>query len=156
MRILIAVSFLALAGAAVCEPAMVLRDAAHGTVTTSSESEIVVAFGEHDQNLTNRIVTSGFCQLHWGVLSLGPDGSAIWKFEVSSLTATDRWQGQFVLYDKEDKVLGTVPTARTFDVAVREARPRRMEIIMPLHFDRAIFKRIGSVKMSMECGPGEA
>jgi hypothetical protein len=146
----------ALAALALCDPAMALRDAARGTVTKSDDTEIVVAFGEHDQSRMDRAVMSGLCQLHWGVLSFGPDGSAIWNFEVSSLTATDRWQGQFVLHDKEDNVLGTIPNLGTFDVEVREVRQRRMEIVMPLQFDPAAFKRIGSVKMSMECGPKEA
>ena len=151
MRILVAVSFLALASAAVCEPAMALRDAAHGTVTTSSEFEIVVAFGGHDQNPTDRIVTSGFCQLHWGVLSLGHDGSAVLKLEASSLTATDRWQGQFMLHDKESAALGTIPSSGPFVIEVNEMRPQRTGIVIPLHFDPDLFKRISSVRMAMEC-----
>ena len=135
------------------EPAMALRNSARGTITMFDDTEIVVTFGDRDQTGADQTVRSGFCHLHWGVLSLGPDGSAIWKFEVSSLTGTDRWQGQFVLYDKEDKVLGTVPSVGTFDVEVKEVRPRRMEIIMPLHFDAAVFERIGSAKMSMQCEP---
>ena len=107
-----------LSAAVLCEPAMALRDSARGTVTMFDDKEIVVTFGEHDQSRTDRAVMSGFCQLHWGVLSLGPDGSAIWKFQVSSLTPTDRRQDQFVLYDKEDDVLGTVPNSGTFDVEV--------------------------------------
>ena len=141
---------------ALCDPAMALRDSVQGLVTKSDDAEIVVAFGEHDQSRTDGIVISGFCQLHWGVLSLGSDGSAIWKFEVSSLNDTDRWEGQFVLHDKEDNVLGTVPNSGTFDIQVREVRPRRMEIIIPLRFDPADFTRIGSVKMSIECRPKDA
>jgi hypothetical protein len=130
-----------------------LPDSAHGTVSRSDDAEIVVAFGEHSESRTDRVVMSGLCHLHWGALSLGADGSALWKSEVSSLATADRWQGQFVLYDKENKVLGTVPSAGTFDVEVKETRPRRMEIIMPLHFDPTVFKRIESVKMSMQCRP---
>jgi hypothetical protein len=104
---------------------MALRDSARGTINMFDDTEIVITFGDRDQTRTDQAVMSGFCQLHWGVLSLGPDGSAIWKSEVSSLTATDRWRGQFVLYDKEDNVLGTVPNSGTFDVEVREVRPRR-------------------------------
>jgi hypothetical protein len=141
---------------ALCDPAMALRDSTQGLVTKSDDAEIVVAFGEHDPRRTDAVVMSGFCQLHWGVLSLGPDGSAIWKFAVSSLNGADRWQGQFVLHDKEDNVLGTVPNSGTFDIEVREVRPRRMEIVMPLRFNPAVFKRIGAVKMSTECRPKEA
>jgi hypothetical protein len=38
-------------------------------------------------------------------------------------------------------------------VEVREVRPRRLEIVIPLHFDPAVFKRISTVKMLMECRP---
>ena len=37
----------------------------------SDDTEIVVTFNERDQSRTSRAVMSGFCQLHWGVLSLG-------------------------------------------------------------------------------------
>ena len=88
---------------------------------------------------------SGFCQLHWGVLSLGSDGSAIWKSEVSSLTATDRWRGQFVLYDNEDNVLGTVPSSGTFDVEVKSsaATPYGNYYAAPLRRRRLRADRIG-------------
>jgi len=58
-----------------------------------------------------------------------------------------------VLLDKEENVLRTLPHVGTFDVEVREVRPRRLEIVIPLHFDPAVFKRISTVKMLMECRP---
>ncbi len=145
----------ALIALSLSEPAMALRDSAQGTVSQSDDTEIVVAFGEHPESRTDRAVMSGFCHLHSGLLSLGNDGSAIWKSEVSSLTGIERWHGRFVLLDKEENVLGTVPHAGTFDVEVREVRPRRLEIIVPLLFDPAVFKRISTVKMRMECRPKE-
>ena len=153
MRAMAALLFGAVWAAVLCGPAIALRDSAQGTVTMVDDTEIVVTFGERDQNRTDGAVMSGFCQLHWGVISLGHDGSAIWKFEVSSLNDTDRWRGQFVLYDKEENVLGTLPNSGTFDVEVRAVRPRRMEIIMPLRFDPAVYERIGSAKMAMQCEP---
>ena len=153
MRAMAALLFGAVWAAVLCGPAIALRNSAQGTVTMVDDTEIVITFGERDQNRTDGAVMSGFCQLHWGVLSLGHDGSAIWKSEVSSLNDTDRWWGLFVLYDKEDNVLGTVPNSGMFDVEVKEVRPRRMEIIMPLRFDPDFFARIVSAKMSMQCEP---
>ena len=135
--------------------AMALKDSAHGTISKADGTEIVVAFGQHPESRRDRDVMSGFCQLHSGLLSLGNDGSAIWKSEVSSLTGTEKWYGQFVLLDKEENVLGALPHVGTFDVEVREVRPRRLEIVIPLHFDPAVFNRISTVKMSMECRPTE-
>jgi hypothetical protein len=126
-----------------------------GTVSRSNDAEIVVAFGERADSRADRAVTSGFCQLHWGLLSLGSDGTALWKSELSSLTASDRWQGRFELRDKEATLIGTVPRAGTFDVDVREVRPRRLEMIIPLYFERDLFKNIHSVRMLMECRPKE-
>jgi len=143
----------ALAALSLASSAVALRDSALGTISKADGTEIVVAFGEHPESRRDRYVMSGFCQLHSGLLSLGNDGSAIWKSEVSSLTGTEKWHGQFLLLDKEENVLGTLPHLGTFDVEVREVRPRRLEIILPLRFDPAVFKRISAVKMSMECRP---
>ena len=145
----------ALAALSLSSSAMALRDTARGTISKADGTEIVVVFGEHPDSRTDRAVMSGFCQLHSGMLSLGNDGSAIWISEVSSLTGTEKWRGRFVLLDKEENALGTVPDAGTFEVEVRELRPRRLEIVVPLHFDPGVFKRISAVKMSMECRPKE-
>ena len=69
MRILVAVSFLALASAAVCEPAMALRDAAHGTVTTIERIRNCRRVWRARPEPNGQNCHVGFCQLHWGVLS---------------------------------------------------------------------------------------
>jgi hypothetical protein len=110
-----------------------------------------VAFGEHEGNVTDRTVTSGSCKLHWGVLSLGPDGSALLKFEVSSLSASDKWRGQFLLRDNENNELGGVPRSGTFEVEIKELLPKRVGIVIPMSFEAKLFKRIASARMTMEC-----
>ena len=134
-----------------CAPAGALRDTAHGTVTKSDDSEIIVAFGEHEGNVTERTVTSGSCKLHWGVLSLGPDGSALLKLEVSSLSASDKWRGQFLLRDKEDNELGNVPSSGTFEVEIKELLPKGVGLVIPMNFEASLFKSISSARMIMEC-----
>ena len=129
-------------------PAMALRDSAQGTLVKSDITEVVVRFGDEK---TDKRVSSGLCTMHRGVLTLWPDGYALFDAEVSSPDTTNTWRGQFVLLDKEVQVLTTLPTSGAFMIEIKGLSPRRVSMLVPMSFSPEVFRRIGSVKMAMEC-----
>jgi hypothetical protein len=144
-RICVALALLSSLGA----PAMALRDSAQGTIVKSDPTEVVVRFG--DEKNTDKKLSSGLCTMHRGVLTVRPDGYALFDAEVSSPDTTSTWRGDFVILDKEAQVLTTLPTSGAFTIEIKGLSPRKVSMLIPMSFSPDVFRRIDSVKMAMEC-----
>ena len=137
--------------ASVSAPAFGLRDTTQARITTSDGSRMVAVFGTHEGNPDGMPAESGHCTMHWGVLSLANDGSALLQTDVSSLDTSAKWQGRLLLLDQEGKTVGTLPASGTFTIEIRELRPRRVTMTIPMTFSPESFAKIRSVRMNMEC-----
>ena len=127
--------------AALCVPASGLIETVDGKLTRSGDLEIVAAFGER---------VSGLCKMRMGMITLKSDGTGLVEAEVMSPDPSNKWRGQFILVDKEEKTLGTVPAAGHFTIEIKEIQPRSVAVIMPIAYDASLLKSVSAVKMEME------
>ena len=128
--------------ASLCVPASGAKETVDGKLTRPGDVEIIAAFGER---------VSGLCKMRMGTITLESDGTALVEVEIVSPDPSSRWRGQFILIDKDQKTLSTIPAAGGFTIEIKEIQPRSVAVVMPITYDATLLKSVSAVKMEMEC-----